>query len=144
LVIDMARFSDAERERILREARETLDRPMECYEPPAGKAHEPPPETEPEPWPKLDTADWSGWEAWVSRRVSAALAAERKTIIKIVASALAEFVGTERAKLRDEIHEQRIEQAKLSSALAELHTLLSSERAKTIIDLPALPLRRVN
>jgi hypothetical protein len=136
-----------EQRRIIAEARRTLAAAPEPYTPPLHyKTHEPPPQPEPErdAEPKLDTATpvdmadyWREWEDWLAAR----LTVERKVIARFVAEAIAKCVGDERDKLRAEIHEQRIEQAKLSSALSELHNLLASERAK-IVDLPPLLSRR--
>jgi hypothetical protein len=53
---------------------------------------------------------------------------------------LADAIEKERQMSRRELHELRVEAAKLSSAVAALHDL-ASERGK-ILDLPALPLRR--
>jgi hypothetical protein len=142
-------MTDEDRRRILREAREILKRPIECYEPPPEplryKTRDEPFELAPAPEPKLDAApatraspadaaDWSQWEAWVQARIADALKAERKTICKIVAQAMATFVGNEREQINREC-------AKLNSAIEELHRLLASDKAK-VIDLPNF--RRTN
>ena len=81
--------------------------------------------------------DWSGWENWADAKISAAVAAERKTIVKIVGKALGDFVGDaverERALWQTQLRELRQECAKLSSTVDELYSLLSADRTKTVI-----------
>jgi hypothetical protein len=148
----VSKYSDADRERILRQARATLAAAPAAYEPPPEvryKRHDPPePEQDPEPWPRLDTAPVD-WPAWISAQIDAALAAERETLLAIMAQSIGTTLRRsltkerreQKAELEDEVRSLRIELTNLESTLAELRTVIASERAR-VIDLPALQLRR--
>jgi hypothetical protein len=118
--------------------------------------------------PTDSATDWSGWETWVSARINAALleereimmtaaldmsvelmaqvvAAEREALDAIIKNEREEWgrkIADERAHWQREMSELRVEAAKLNSACDELHRMLNIERAKNVIDLPALPLSR--
>ena len=107
------------------------------------------------PAQKLDTmplaaanseADWTAWETWLQTRLEAEREATLGAVVEIVAQALGDVVGDAIQQERDlaqrNLRELRAESAKLSSTVDELFRLLNAERGK-VIDLPALPLRRV-
>ena len=145
LVIGMTKFSDEQREAIMAAARATLAKPVEHYEPPPEpllirKRHDP----EPAPERPMMT-DYmrqqqrlaeaaTQWETWVAAQIDTAIKAERKAICKIVAQAMADFVGNEREQINREC-------AKLNSAIEELHRLLAADKAK-VVSLPDF--RRAN
>jgi hypothetical protein len=151
----VSKYSDADRERILEDARELLEKKVEAYVPPSEpvryKRYDPAPEPEPERW--LDTApaatDWSAWETWVNTRIRDALLSERETLLAIMAEAIGTTLRRsltkerreQKAELEDEVRSLRIELCNLESTLSELRAVIASERAK-VIDLPALQLRR--
>ncbi len=166
LVIGMTKFSDEQRERILAEARATLERTPERYvpadEPVRYRTYDPgPPELEPERPRRLDTrapatgadtaADWSGWESWLQTRLDTALAAERQELLRaltrIVGTALGRSLADAREESQRELHEQvrglRTELVQVEETLQQLRGVITLERSRTI-DLPALPRRDLN
>jgi len=151
----------------MKTSRDLLASPPPPYEPAPDEPlfrrhHDRPHEREPRPERMTDAVmqrmanaatpqgvDWSAWESWISTRIADAIAAEREAILAAVVEVVGESLGTvlakalddERATWQREIGELSREAAKLNSAVEELHGLLSAERAKTVIDLPPLPLR---
>jgi hypothetical protein len=120
------------------------------------------PEPEPPPRePMLDTrqdVDWSQWSAWVDARIAAAIeqafAAEREegsftdAVIQALKNEITEALSdelerTEKTFIR-ELHEFRIQTAKLESALGVVREFLAGDRAKAILDLPNPLAKTVN
>jgi len=141
-------MDEQERERILAEARASLERlASPGAAPPAASrdteavASEPEPKPDLEPAPALDTAA-------IDARIAAAIAAERGFTREAIGRALGEALAKEREmvreQLRSELRSLHIGVAQIETALAELRAVLAAERGQ-VIDLPPLPLRpRVN
>lgn len=153
-------MTDAERRRILAEARQTLETPVEAYVPPAEpllvrKRHDPPPEERERPrmtegemrrQRQAAAAQHSdSWNRWLDARLEERLTAERATICEIIAGSLAEVVGRavekERGNFYAQVRELKEQTIKLETALEHLRGLLALEQSRTL-DLPALPTRR--
>ena len=94
------------------------------------------------PEPKLDTMPVVNIEAMIEQRVGEALAAERETMIEIVAEALAESLHEEqkaaRLELADEVRRLRIELSSVEAAIGELREVVANEAKRDrVFDLPA-------
>jgi hypothetical protein len=135
-------MTDADRRRILREARELLERRPE-YEPPPEpvrrRVYDPGPAELPTPPRRLDTPP-PDFEAWLQERLAAERQVMLRAIVRIVGRSLGESVAAERAAWEGKLRELRLECAKLSSTLDSLHDVISAERSK-VLELPALPRR---
>jgi hypothetical protein len=161
LVTGMTKYTDEDRARIVATARELLEKPVEPYvpveEPMIYKRRErmrmPPQRLDTAPREAATAPDFSGWEVWVSARIADALVVERQQLLAAVVEVMGDALGTllgdsierERARFDRELRELRVESAKLSSTLDELHRMLADDKRKTVIDLPSLSsLRSVN
>jgi hypothetical protein len=86
------------------------------------------------------TTDWSGWERWLA----AHLQRERTLTNKSVGFAIGKMLREQREECKQElsaeVRQLRIELSNLETTLAELRSIIASERAP-VIDLPALPPR---
>jgi hypothetical protein len=163
-------MTDKERDRILREARATLARPVEPYTPPARMLgdHDPlelepldelepkytpePERRQAQPPPAPPAADpWADWERWLETRLNAALAIQRQELVEIVAQVVADareviahVVADERERAAEAMREQvrglRDDLSRAEQVLEQLRKLVEIERSRTI-DLPALPAR---
>ena len=146
-------MTDEDRERILAESRELLERRPQSYTPPPEpvryRTHDPAEnrvqksDTIPEP-ETVAAPDWSGWETWVQARISAALAAEREAICEIMAEALAISERRTRKAVKHDLDKQmselRAEVATARQSFEALRETIVAERAR-VLDLPALPSR---
>jgi hypothetical protein len=132
------KYSDAERERILREARDLLERKVESYVPPPElryRRHDPPEPEPPELPPRLDID--------IDVRIAQAIANEREVLLAIMAQSIGTTLRRsltkerreQKAELEDEVRSLRIELCNLESTVAELRSVINAEKAK-IIDLP--------
>jgi deoxycytidylate deaminase len=91
--------------------------------------------------PELDelhaeqAAIWAEWDAWLNRRVAAALVREREHILNVVGDALRELFTRELEPIEKKLIE-------LQTLLARLQTLHANERAEraggNVLDLPSL------
>ena len=157
---------DQQARRVLREARRLLEQQPEPYTPPASfrermnrrvrMIDEDVEELGPfEPAPaRLDTRqqpqpepDWAPWETWLESRLNAAVAIEREKIYEV----LAEVVAGERDRAaeawRDQVRGLRADLDKTAQLLDQLGKVIEyerSERAKVVVDLPALPRSGMN
>jgi hypothetical protein len=165
----VSEYTVEKREQIMARARELLATPPAAYtpqeEPLRYRRYDPPLKREPEPRrrePRRPTdamakrmadasaaphePDWSQWEAWLQTRLETERETTLGAVVEIVAQALGDVVGDaieqERDQAQRDLRELRAEAAKLASTVDELFRLLNAERGK-VIDLPALPLRRV-
>ena len=150
--------TDEERERIIAESRELLERRPQSYTPPPDeplrfrKTYDPADHDEPAPELRAPTPqperDWSGWEEWLQVRISAALEAERSTICQVMAHVVAASERkTRKAVKRDldkQMSELRAEVASARKSFDALRETIVAERAERerVLDLPALPTSR--
>jgi hypothetical protein len=152
--------NNKERDRILREARATLARPVEPYTPPVRMIgdHDPlepdlnelepkytpePERRQAQPPPAPLAADtWAGWEQWLETRLNAALAIQRHELVEIVAQVIADERESAERELAHQVRALRAEIVEAEKAVATLRAALDVERAR-IVDLPnPLPARR--
>jgi len=142
-------MSDEERERILGEARATLDRlsdmepaPLDPFKGPDWTQREPPAPQPVRREHKLDTAPID-WDA----RIAAAVAQERKYLLDVLGGVLTELMQREHANakgdLADEVRSLRLELTELATTVAELRRTLATERAADAGE-PVLTCAQVN
>lgn len=139
--------TDAERQRVLEEARSLIAKRPERYVPPPepvrfrtfydppDEADEPEPAPEPLPAPRSQQQDWSGWETWVAARVGDAIAVERKAMCEIMAHALADYVAKERKAIEKQMQVLRSEFGNVQKAFEQLREVIAAERSQAV-DLP--------
>jgi hypothetical protein len=158
-------MTENERRRILAEARRHLAKRQEPYSPPARRfVADWPLSSEPEPFvpewapePKLDTrppppraqAAQVDWPAVIDQRIDAAVATAFTTMRGDLISAcevIADEVNASRrdavAEMTDQVRALKIELCELQTTLCELRTAVANDRAKSVLDLPALPSTR--
>jgi hypothetical protein len=156
LVIDMSRFSERERERIMAEAVANLRRRDEAEvkrkpaPPVLNHEWQLPEQQEPEPPRGLDTAPID-WSSIIDRRVAAAVAAvraemlaevetSRAFVLEIVGEAMGQVWATQREDAATELRDVKTALAEVERTLGEVARTLAQERAR-VLDLPALPRR---
>ena len=143
--------------RALAEARRLLEERPELYVPTFGDdIDEPEPEFEPAPArrQRLDTRpqpqpepDWAPWETWLETRLNAALAIQREELFEILAQLVAGEREAAAEAWRDQVRGLRADLDKTAQLLEQLGKVIEyerSERAKVVMDLPALPRREMN
>ncbi len=153
---DVVIIMDDERRRaILDEARETLERladfevenrehnprdPLLRSRPPSEPVRRERP-LDTRPTTSGEEHDWSGWESWLAAR----LATERQLVLDAVGEAIGQLLEGERKAttvLANELHDVKLEAAKLGNEVATLREALAVERA-AVLDLPSPLSRRV-
>jgi hypothetical protein len=149
----MPKFSDEERDEILRTSYRLLDELRDFAPEPRDDSLDEDIERlrrlrpEPEPPPperQLDTAPPVDWSTVIDERIEAAIERHHKYTMRIVGTALGQSLADGRKdtmrELRESLRETRVEVAKLASECAELRAALAREKSTTV-DLPAWPAR---
>jgi hypothetical protein len=148
----MSKFSAAERESIMAQARKTVARhESERAQPPKPRLKEtewrlPQPEPEPEYVPGLDTrpaaapaVDWDALNAVIDRRIESAITRMRGDLLS-ACEVIADEVTASRQAVADDLADAiRALKLELAEAQATITELRAASRAKTIDDPPAPP-----